>query len=139
MRGLTYGIYHTYRAWGLFLAGYEITPPVVREKYVEIAGRDGLLDLSEALTGAPVYDNRTITANYVLMAPRAEWENVYSGILNAMHGKRLDIVLDDDPNYYYTGRAKLTEWKRSDTTVNITITATVDPFKHERYGDGVIL
>ena len=41
------------------------TPPDVKTNYIDIPGGNGSLDLTEALTGYPLYSNRTGSLNFV--------------------------------------------------------------------------
>ncbi|MBR3927747.1 MAG: hypothetical protein IKJ65_01945 [Clostridia bacterium] len=137
MNGITYGNYHTYTAFGLFLKHWEITPPAPRRHKVTIPGRHGALDTSKTLTGEVLYDNRTLTAIFEMMGAREEWAGRYSEILQAIHGKELQIILDDDPDFYYTGFVEVGDFPPDNATAIITITADVYPFKRERNGEGV--
>lgn len=137
MRGITYGNYHTYTAFGLYLQNHDVTQPVPRRHKVTIPGAHGALDTSKTLTGTLLYDNRTITASFVMMGAREEWAARYSEILQAIHGKDLQIILDDDPDYYYQGFIEVGALVPGNSTASISIVADVYPFKHERNGEGV--
>lgn len=45
---------------GLQLMGVQIGLPAVKTQTVSVPGADGELDLTDALTGEPVFGNRTI-------------------------------------------------------------------------------
>lgn len=137
MNGITFGKFHTFRAWGLLMQRHEITPPIPRRRKVQILGRHGSLDISKALTGEVMYDNRTLTAEFVLMSDRSTWKEMEEEVYEAIHGKELRIVLDDDPNFYYTGFVEVAKWQPGHTTVAVTITADLDPHKHRNHGGGV--
>ena len=56
--------YHTYTNWGLYITNTNcIGDPEQYTKYVEVPGRDGLVDLSEAISGRQVYKKREIKTN----------------------------------------------------------------------------
>lgn len=50
---------------GLYWTDFSATAPEVETFTVDIPGRNGLLDYSEALTGSPVYKNATLSATFV--------------------------------------------------------------------------
>lgn len=139
MNGIQYGEFHSYNTWGLLLESHSISAPVPRRRKAKILGRHGDLDISKTLTGKILYENRTITANFVLISPRATWEALRTEIQEAIHAKDLDIILDDDPGYYYTGFVELSKWEPGHTTASITITADIYPYKREIEGGGVTL
>ena len=66
-------------------------------------GLDGMLDLSRTLTGYMLYERRTITMEFNILGPRAQWPDIHSDIMDMLHGAEMDVILDDDPEYCYTG------------------------------------
>lgn len=111
------------------------TPPLV-ENFLQIPGLSGKLDISEILTGAPTYGTREGSWTFIVMNPDREnlyeqWYDRYSKILNAIHGKRMKMRLDDDPNYEYEGRFKVSDWdsQNNGTWSKITISYVCDPYK----------
>lgn len=136
MNGIKFGTFHSYTAWGLLLKNYTIGKPVPRRHTVRIPGRNGLLDTSKALTGEMLYDNRTITANFVMMGAPEEWTEKYSTLLQAIHAKDLTIYIDDDPDYYYTGYVEVGDLKPGKAVAELTITVDAYPYKRERAGTG---
>lgn len=130
MRGVTFDSKHTYWDWGLMLkTAPKITSPVPKTHYVDIPGMHGSLDLTESLTGKVQYKNRKITLEFVKVAGREEWSATYSDILSTLHGRLLEIILDDDPLHYYTGRVTVGDPERDGKIVVLKMTAEVEPFK----------
>lgn len=108
----------------------------VKTSYVDIPGADGQIDLTEALSGRPTYKNREGSLEFIVMnGYRQSWAAGFSKFANWLHGKRLRIVLDDDPEYFYEGRLKLNEWKSNSdgTWSNITIDYNLKPYKYSIY------
>lgn len=137
MRGVTFNGKHSYWDWGLLPVNHPIvSPPEPKTKLVEIPGSDVVIDLTEKLTGQVHYRQRKITCFFTLTCHRDRWAQVYSEILNHIHGKSVQIILDDDMEYSYTGRAEITAWEPTDHAANITITAEVEPYKTARFTTG---
>lgn len=118
----------TYR---LAVTNYTDKPPATRTSTVSIPGRDGVLDLSEWLTGAPVFDKRTIT---ITLSPldTHDWasvETTLTALRNMLHGRRLEFTLSWDEGYTYTGRFEVTSQTLYDETAAIKLTITADPYK----------
>lgn len=106
-----------------------VNPPEVDEQYVEIPGANGALDYTEALTGAPVYKNRTGSWTFIVMNGYQEWHDLFNRLLSYLHGRTFSIILEDDPEYKYTGRLKLNEWKSEEHNSKIVIDYNLEPFK----------
>ena len=132
MFGVTFGEKHSFRDWGLIPRSRPvISPPEAKTIYVDIPESDGMLDLTEMLTGEVKYKNRNMTFEFNVMNERSDWTSIYSTILNYLHAQRLRIVLDEDPNHFYMGRVKVDEWKSDKKTSVIQLSADVDPYKYE--------
>lgn len=137
MRGVIFGKKHSYREWGLVLKTRPyISPPEPKLKVIEVPGTDVVIDLTENLTGKVQYGLREGKFEFFVVGGRSEWSAVYSALLNEVHGKRLQVVLDDDPNYYWIGRIAINEWESDKRTATIVLSAQFEPYKRLRYGDG---
>lgn len=138
MNGVTFGKHHSYRTWKLLLAKQPtISPPAPKTKLIQVPGTSTVIDLTEALTGGEVkYEPRTIQCKFYVIGGRSKWPAVYSAVLNAVHGKRMRIVMDDDPNYYYEGRVVVDPLESNESAATIVISAEVEPYKKARHGEG---
>lgn len=58
--------------------------------------------------------------------------------MNSIHGKKMDIVLDDDPDFRYIGRVDVKEYTLNDQICTITVECDCEPFKHQ-INDEVVL
>lgn len=135
-RGVTYDSRHSYWDWGLLMKSCTVSPPKPKTNIVEVPGTDQVIDLSEVLTGEIHYKQREIKCEYIMMCDRSKWPALYTDILNHLHGKLMQIILDEDKEYYYTGRAEVSKWKLERGAAEITITAQVEPYKTARYIPG---
>lgn len=134
MKGVLFGDKHSYHDWGLILKDRpEIGPPPPKYIRIEIPGSDGMLDATTSLTGDVNYETRPITCIFTVIGNRDRWSDIYSEILNYLHGIEIKCVMDDDPGYYYIGRFEVDEWKSKQTTSTITIKGTVNPYKYEMF------
>lgn len=130
MLGVTFGSKHSFHDLGLWLKKYpEITPPVPKTKYADVPGADGLLDISKILTGHMQYNRRTITMEFSIMGAREMWPEKHSDILDLLHGQEMDLILDDDPEYCYTGLLSVSGFDPQKVTSGVTITMDVEPYK----------
>lgn len=132
--GATFGDRHSYWDWGLLTKKRpSVSAPEPKTKLIEVPGSDMVIDLTENLTGKVHYGLRTITFTFVLMGEPEKQERIHTDLANHLHGKRMDIVLDNDPEYYYTGRCTIRKWEPGQFAANITITAEVEPYKTARF------
>lgn len=138
MNGVTFGNKHSYRTWKMLLASQPvISPPKPKTKLIQVPGTNTVIDLTEALTGGEVkYEPRTIRCVFYVIGGRQKWPAVYSAVLNEVHGKRLKITMDDDPNWYYEGRVVVDDFDSNESSATIVITAEVEPYKKARHGEG---
>lgn len=129
-KGVKIGGKHTYRDLGLVLVdGTEsIGLPEVQTYNVEIPGRNGLLDLTEALNGDVTYKNRTCSWQFADARKYGERTKALVDAFNMIHGRRFNFVLDDRPQYTGTGRFTASiDTNRSGYTL-LTITADCEPY-----------
>lgn len=140
MNGVRFGLKHSYNEWGLMLVEKPvISPPKPQIKLVKVPGSDTVIDLTESLTGSVQYETRKITCEFVIIGKKDRWAKTYTDILAQLHGKRMQITMDDDPNYYYTGRVTVGDMSCGVMEAKLSITAEVEPYKHERHGKGAML
>lgn len=78
--------------------------PELRTEYAEVPGRNGVLDMTEVLTGYPLFDNRKGTLQFFLYDDSLPALTKLNQIRNYLHGKKHKIILNDEPEYYYLGR-----------------------------------
>lgn len=134
MNGVLFGSMHSFNDWGLMLKERpEISPPSVKTSYVDVAGANGSLDLTEVMSDDVKYENREIKCKFIVMDERKDWHEIYSNIQDYLHGQNMKIILDEDPAYYYEGRCSVDSWESSKVYSTIVIKALVDPYKNERF------
>lgn len=114
--------------WGYsVLGGPVISPPEIQYSYLEIPGRDGSLNLTEALDGYAHYKDRTYLLR--LLLPQSNFEEKLAFLMNALHGKSRAVSSDADPDYHYIGLWSITEvdWENG----IVTVMGTVEPYKRK--------
>lgn len=118
-----------YDDWNIVLTKAEIPLPTAKTSTVNIKGSDGVLDLSEVLTGDILYNNRTIKLTFEMMDD-TDYYNLISEISNYLHGKRITVNLTNDEDYYYVGRASINSWECVKRKGKIVVTVDCDPYKY---------
>lgn len=131
------GARNTFDDWGLIPSSRPLfVPPKKKTNYVDIPGANGALDLSEALTGFPVFNDREGSIEFYVDNPTGQvtpglWAQRYSDISSWLNGKKMTAVLEDDPNWYYQGQFNVDSWKSDKDRSKIVISYRVDPYKYE--------
>ena len=118
-----------YYDWNIVLTKAEIPLPTPKTSIVDIKGADGVLDLSEVLTGDIPYNNRLIKLTFEMMDD-IDYYNLISEISNYLHGKKITVNLTNDEDYYYVGRATINQWECVKRKGKIVIQVDCEPYKY---------
>ena len=131
MKGIKFGGLHSYYEWGLILKEKELKSPKAKTNTVEIEGADGVLDYTDFF-GDVKYDNRQLTFNFVKtqIVPDG-FLALYSLVQDTLHGKKMQVILDDDPAHFYYGRVSINEWKSNKRIGEIVIEVDAEPYKYK--------
>lgn len=131
--GILFGEKHSWKDWNIVPTTRPvIAPPNPKLIKIEIPGADGEIDLTEAVSNDVKYYNRIGSLEFQVENP-SQWGEVYSEIMDYIHGQQMKAVLDDNPDYYYFGRFFVNEWKSEKNRSLIVIDYDLDPYKYERY------
>ncbi len=130
MKGIKFGDYHSYDDFHLILASKEIGAPSVKTRKIEIEGADGDLDLTDFF-GEPKYENVTHKFTFSTMEQLMQFLNQFSIIKNALHGKKMRIILDDDPSFFYVGRLHVSSFTYEKGIGTVNIEADCEPYKYK--------
>ena len=128
MKGVSFGDFHSYRDFSLILSQKIIGAPSPKTETIDIPGGDGVLDLTEFF-GETKYNNRNLSFEFSSIVPQSDFMNQFSHIQDALHGQKMQIVLDDAPEWYYTGRISVSEWKAEKAVGKLTIDCDCEPYK----------
>ena len=129
MKGVKFGGLHSFYEWGLILSEKEIEPPKPKTKTVDVDGADGVLDYTEAF-GDVKYQNRQLTFKFYKASIVPDgFLALFSLVQNTIHGKTMQVILDDDPANYYFGRVTINEWKSNKRLGEIVIEVDAQPYK----------
>ena len=131
MVGVTFGTKHSYDDFGLILSSKSITLPEPQVESVSIVGRNGDLDLTSALSDRVTFKNRTWTFTFTMLDAINKWNSVLSSFANFLHGKKMQIILDDEKSFYWFGRCKINEFSTNKTLGTIVVECDVEPYKLE--------
>lgn len=131
---------NTLTEWGLILLqDVSIGAAQVKTNYISVPEADGALDLTAALTGIPVYENREIS--FTLFAgrgpggkggPANEWdfERIKAALSAYCSGQIRRLILPDDPNHCFIGRMQVGD-KGGYNSGRVQVTMQADPWRYK--------
>lgn len=131
MKGITFGVHHSWRDLHLILQpGKEIASPAVKVKKIDVEGADSALDYTDYF-GEPKYEDLKHKFDFETIVPQSQFLALFSTVKNALHGKKMRIVLDDDPLFYYLGRLHVSNLTVEKAVGKLSIEAECDPYKYK--------
>ena len=130
--GVHFGDTHSFRDLNLVLAPFDYTPAVPKTHFIDIPGGDGSIDATEA-DGTIHYQDREFQFTFTVMpGDKLTFEERQTVVARALHGKRFEIVLDKDPEYFWRGRVWIDDYASNKRLRQIAIVARVSPYKVRR-------
>lgn len=129
---------NTWDDWGLVgTSRPTIAPPKPVTNLIKIVGATKFYNASEILTGYPTYESRTGSIEFIVLnewnKPDAKrWIDIYNEVCEYLHGHELCCVLEDEPDYYYSGVFSVNEFKSGEYNSNIVIDYELQPYKYNR-------
>lgn len=130
MNGVTFGNLHSFNDLKLILNSKEIGSPAVKTKTIEIEGADSSLDLTEFF-GEAKFENVMHKFQFSTIVPQAQFLSLFSAVKNALHGKKMRIILDGDPLFYYIGRINVSSFTNEKSVGIISIECDCEPYKYK--------
>lgn len=111
---VTFGDKNSWDEWNLMpvKAGkIEFATPELKYESVEIPGADNVLDVSEVLTGYPLFDPRKGSLTFRFFDNGKSVRGRFDKLKNYLHGRWMRAVIVDQPEYYYEGRFMVGDFK----------------------------
>lgn len=119
--------WHRSSAYGIVGINWRFPAPAVKTNVVNIPGANGVLDLSEVLTGRPTFENTEGELSFFIPDPSA---TDVSALQNMIHGQRVRLRYDGDTSHYREGRLTITEDSRADVLRRITCNVDAAPYRY---------
>lgn len=129
--GITIGDKHTYNDFNLLMSSYYIPEPEPKVQKIDIPFSSGSIDVTD-ITGVTPYNDRDgLEFVFGLKDGSHEaWAIAVRNISMYLHGQKMKMILDYDPQYYYMVRLQVNPEKTSRTTGQITLSGSAEPFKY---------
>lgn len=130
--GASIGDFHTWKDWRAIIQNSDVVgSPEPNTNYLEVPGGNGHIDLTETLTGDVTYSTRTLKFELALKTNPAVWPDTISRIFNSLHGKAVQVILDEEPTHYFYGRVNIDGVSRAQISGQLTVTVECDPYRYE--------
>ena len=129
MSDIRFGTKWAHADYGLIVAPYAIPMPEPQTNFVEIPGRDGALDLSEAF-GTVRFADRVIE---LTLYNRAPFDTLVSAFSADVHGRRINVIFDRDPTFYYDARIMIEDVERHWGYCELSLKCRAKPYKLEQF------
>lgn len=130
MKGIIFGSLHSYRDLRLILESKEMGAPQVKVNKIDIPGADSALDLTDFF-GEPKYDDVKHKFQFTSIEPQETFLTQFSTIKNAIHGKKVRIILDDDPAFFYLGRCFVSSFTNAKGIGTVSVECECEPYKYK--------
>ena len=127
--------YHTLQDWKMAIENTDyIGAPVMESRLLTVPGASKVLDISEALTGYPVYTSRQISITMGCIKKDSAWDGEVSRLRNILNGQMVKVVFDNDKNYYWRGRAQIVDFERNRRMGKLRFELpNAEPYKYDIY------
>ena len=130
MKGIIFGSLHSYDDLRLILESKELGAPEVKVNKIDIPGADSALDLTDFF-GEPKYDDVKHKFQFTSIEPQETFLTQFSAIKNAIHGKKVRIILDDDPSFFYMGRCFVSSFTNAKGIGTVSVECECEPYKYK--------
>ena len=127
--GVLFDDIHSFRDLNLVLAPFVLPPAKPKTNYIDVPGRDGSIDATEA-TGEVKYEDREFSFTFsVFPQDELTFEERQTVVSNALNGKRCKITIEKDPDYYLEGRCTVNQHFANKRLRQIVVSVRVAPYK----------
>ena len=112
--------------YGLMLTAVSISEPIPNRQTVTVPHRNGKLDLSfRPMT----YQNRSVVLTCTVKTTPMSWEKTREQVYEAWHGQNVEAIIDDEPDYAWTGFCEITAAERDQNKGVIKISIDAYPYR----------
>lgn len=122
-------VFNTFDSWHLIPTERPVIAlPPVKTNFRETEFSSGSIDNTDTSIGVPIFGDRTGSISFTLVEPD-NFSDTILKLAGYLHGKRLTMWLEDDPEYYYVGRWAINSIGSSEKFSTIQLDYTLYPFK----------
>ena len=136
---VTFDSYNSKAEWNLDYLHKKISAPKPKTVSVNIPLVHGDIDLTNRLAGnAPIFENRELSFYFEIRSLRLAWIRDYQAILEKIHGRIMNVYLDEDPGFYWRGRVTVGNLEDHGATAGFEVKVDAFPFKWSRTPESIL-
>ena len=131
---------NTWNDWHIIPAEKpSIELPTFETHIDDLFGRSGAIDMThKAYNGKIAYNDRVGSLRFYIDHDKEDWRELRKKIIEALHGKVIKMVLEDDLSYYYIGRFTLTEIASQPSYSQLVLSYQLDPYRYPIISDAIL-
>lgn len=130
MYGIYFGDYYT-NDHDLILTDVDISFPTPKRTTIEIEGRDGVLDLTQALTSEIKYEMRDVSFEFEFKGSIDTYDEMRAEIAAAIHGQYLKVIQDSEPDYYWDAFVEVDDFALDKRLGKLSVSCEAYPYKYK--------
>lgn len=119
--------------YSILIDGYSVGTPSLYTKQIQIPGRNGVLDYSNAITGGPTYFNRTVSFTFNIIGNGSSRDNVFYTFYNQFYGQDVKAAFDNLDGYF---KGKITSIVRKTELLKSVVTVSIDCYPYRILDEG---
>lgn len=110
--------------------GFELSPPTPKTYTVDVPGMNGVLDLTESVSGDVSFSTREMSFELLWLGDGLRgFEEAKTRVSNFLHGRRRSFTWSRDPGYTYEGRFAIDGYASQMHHGTVRLLASCDPYK----------
>ena len=130
MKGIKFDSYHSYDDLGLILSSKTIGKAEPKKELIEVPGADAPLDFTEFF-GDVKYNNRSLSFTFSVLPIDGGPADKYSDVMNKLNGRKMKIIDDEDPDFWYYGRVSVGDLEKDKNIATIQVDCDCEPYKYK--------
>ncbi len=114
--------------YGFILANYSVGKATPRTNKIQVPGRHGKVDVSKAITGCMIYDNRTVQVQLLCIGEGTYRQGCFDTLVNLICDKECKISFSNIQGYY-KGVCSIEKMATSGLAMNLILSFDCYPFR----------
>ena len=128
MNNVIFGSIRSYTDLDLLLTDVEVSSAEPKRTLVDVPGMDGLLELKNG-DNVTRFKNRKITLTFARANYQHEWQQIFSRITTALHGRNFNVVIEPDTAHYWKAFCSVSKTKSKQNKGIVVVELDACPYQ----------